>query len=181
MSKQTLFIIISTVIIVIGSLGLVLNNQLNKMANGFGIPDLDSYNLTSNSDSNGGSSQATPGSAYPPGTVNPDSEYSPPDSLNPLSPEQARIAAEIEARVNQPVNRKDLIKAGLILVGSLSREDLNYVYQVGRKPQPSKEEMIKVREILVTNLAPEDIATLQTMGEKYGKNLRILDPGSPIR
>lgn len=180
MSKQTLFIIISIVIIAISSLVLIVNNQLNKMADGFGIPDLDRYNLALNTSPNGDDNQAKPGSATS-GNAETDSVYQAQNSLNPLSPGQSKLAAEIEARVQRPVDRKDLLKAGIILMGSLSREELDYVYQVGRKSQPSKEEMLKVREILLTNLSAEDIAALRALGDKYGKNLRILDPSIPIR
>ena len=45
MNKQTLYIIISTVIIVLSSLALIVNNELNKMADSFGMLDLDRYDL----------------------------------------------------------------------------------------------------------------------------------------
>ncbi|MGI6468689.1 MAG: hypothetical protein ACOX0Q_06740 [Syntrophomonadaceae bacterium] len=181
MNKQTLYIIISTVIIVLSSLALIVNNELNKMADSFGMLDLDRYDLLLVTSQTGADNQANPGSAGTPGNTDPGSGYEPGGSLDPLSPEHARLAAEIETRIQRPVDRKDLLKAAIILVGSLSREDLNYVYEVGRKPRPSKEEMLKVREILLTNLSAEDIAALKALGEKYGKSLRILDPSIPIR
>lgn len=180
MSKQTLFIIISAVIIVLSSAGLIVNSELNKMADGFGIPDLDYYNQVSASPTTG-TGKTAPGSSPASGTEAPGSGLSPSGMLAPGSAEQQRLAAEIEARVNRPVSRKDLVKAGIILVGSLSRDELNYVYQVGRKPQPSKEEMIKAREILLNKLSAEDIATLRALGGTYGRSLRILDPNVPIR
>lgn len=176
MNKKTLFIIIAAAIIVLSSLAIIINSQLNRMADGFGIPDLDQYNSQ-----NGGGTGTAPGTPSTPG-YEPSGSGSPtPGLLNPLSPEQEAMAAEVQARLNRPVNRKDLIKVGLILVGSLSREQLDYVYEVGRKDRPSREELIQVRDILLNNLSPEDIAALRELGGSYGKSLHILDPSVPIR
>lgn len=180
MNKKTLFIIIAAAIIVLSSLAIIINSQLNRMADGFGIPDLDQYNSQDGGHFAGGTGTA-PGTPSTPG-YEPSGFGSPtPGLFNPLSPEQEAMAAEVQARLNRPVNRKDLIKAGLILVGSLSREQLNYVYEVGRKDRPSREELIQVRDILLNNLSPEDIAALRELGGSYGKSLHILDPSVPIR
>lgn len=181
MSKQTLFIIISVTIIAISSVGLILNSELNKIANGFGVSDLDAYYQEAASPPASGSDQTAPGANNVSGTAPPGAEYSPTDAYFSGNSEQERIAAEIESRINRPVNRKDLLKAGLILMGSLSREELNYIYQVGRNPHPSKAEMIEAREILLNNLSAQDIAALRQIGSNYGMSLRILDPSVPIR
>lgn len=189
MNKKTLFVLIALAVIVLGSLTIIINSQLSRLADGFYFPDLELTDLDLDLDpppaSHNHTQPSTPGEPgiTPPLTAGekPDKSPTTPGLTTPISPEQQARMNEVQARIDKPISRKDMIKGGLIILSSLSREEINYIYEIGKKGHPSQEEMLKVREILINNLSPEDIGTLKELGAKYGKNLRILDPEVPIK
>ena len=82
----------------------------------------------------------------------------------------------MQEKLDRPLEKKDLLKAGLIILRKLDKEEINYLYRVGTQDSCTREELRRVREILLGKLSPQEISTLKEIGAKYGKQLRILDP-----
>lgn len=85
------------------------------------------------------------------------------------------IAREALEKAGRPVDKKDLIAGGLIILHKLSRSEIQFLYEVARKDTYTREELIKANNILITKLNSEDRAKLKALGLKYGRNLRVLD------
>jgi len=91
------------------------------------------------------------------------------------------MAGEVQKKVDRPVEKEDLVRAGLIILRKLNTEEISYLYRVGRQDSCTREELIRSREILLNKLSEDDIRTLRTIGAKYGKPLRILDPNVKLK
>jgi hypothetical protein len=92
-----------------------------------------------------------------------------------------QMAGEVQKKVDRPVEKEDLVRAGLIILRKLNTEEISYLYRVGRQDSCTREELIRSREILLNKLSEDDIRTLRTIGAKYGKPLRILDPNVKLK
>ena len=90
-------------------------------------------------------------------------------------PSNTQIADDVAAQVGRPIEKADMIKAGLIVLKRLNGEEISYLYQVGRKGSMTATERVKVKKILSGKLTSDDAATLKALGKKYGKNLTVLD------
>lgn len=90
------------------------------------------------------------------------------------------ITDSVEQKLDQQVDKDDLLKASVIILKKLDSEETAFLYKIGNKEDPTKEELQQARDILLNKLTPEDINTLRQLGAKYGKSLRILDPTVPI-
>ena len=85
------------------------------------------------------------------------------------------IAGSVQKKINRPIEKTDLIKAGVIILRRLNSEEISYLYRVGSHNSYTHEEYLQVHKILQAKLSEEDIATLKELGQKYGKNLNVLD------
>lgn len=96
-----------------------------------------------------------------------------------LTDEEA-VADRIEERIGQRVEKDDLLKASAIIMKKLNDEEILFLYGVGNKENPTRDELQEVRQMLLNKLTPEEIGTLRALGAKYGKELRVLDPSVPL-
>lgn len=92
-----------------------------------------------------------------------------------------QIANGVQQQINKPIEKIDLLKAGMVIMRKLSWEETQYLYQSGSKDTHSVDELKETRRILLDKLTPEDVQTLRELGAKYGKTLNILDPNVPIQ
>ena len=92
-----------------------------------------------------------------------------------------QIANGAQQQINKPIEKIDLLKAGMVIMRKLSWEETQYLYQSGSKDTHSVDELKATRRILLEKLTPEDVQTLRELGAKYGKTLNILDPNVPIQ
>jgi len=90
-------------------------------------------------------------------------------------PSNSQIANDVVARVGRPIDKSDMVKAGLIILKRLDGEEISYLYSVGRKGSMTADEKVKVQKILSGKLSDDDVATLKALGKKYGRSLTILD------
>lgn len=90
-------------------------------------------------------------------------------------PSNTQIADDVMAKVGRPIDKTDMVKAGLIILKRLSGEEISYLYNVGRKGSMTADERVKVRKILSTKLSDDDVTTLKALGKKYGRSLTVLD------
>lgn len=90
-------------------------------------------------------------------------------------PSNQQIANDVMTQVGRPIEKTDMIKAGLIILKRLNSEEISYVYSVGRKGSMTADEKVKVKKILSAKLTDDDKETLKALGLKYGKNLTVLD------
>lgn len=97
-------------------------------------------------------------------------------AINIERPGNKTIANDVQKKISRPIEKKDLVKAGVIILRKLNSEEINYLYKIGKKDNYSREEYLHARDILLNKLSSEDIDTLQELGMKYGKDLNILDP-----
>lgn len=103
----------------------------------------------------------------------------PEDEPQPASGKQ--ITAGVEQQLDQPVDKKDLLKAGMLIIHKLSWDEISYLYEMGNKESRTVEEEKKIRETLLKKLTPEDVQVLRELGSKYGKKLDILDSNVVIK
>lgn len=186
--KYKVFIVIGVLVNVVLCLGLYVNYKLDNLVAGLNVPgvlfrdgasslpgDISSESPDGNQGSvkPGEGGTASQGSPTAPGQV--------PAGTAGTKPANTEIANSVLDKVNQPVEKTDLVKAGLVILKRLSSEEISYLYRVGNSKHQTHDELVRTREILLTKLSPEDIEVLQALGKKYGKDLRILDPGVPIK
>lgn len=107
-----------------------------------------------------------------------------PPGQNPSQPSIAEpdaIAGGVQQQIDKPIAKKDLLKAGSVILRKLSWEEITFLYQSGSKDARTADEQKEIRRILLDKLTPEDVQTLLELGTKYGKTLNILDPNVPIK
>lgn len=85
------------------------------------------------------------------------------------------MADDIAAVVGRPIDKEDMVKAGIIILKRLSNEEISYLYQVGRKGSMTANERAKAHAILSSKLTEDDVKTLKELGAKYGRELSILN------
>ncbi len=114
-------------------------------------------------------------------TYNAGEDYSQPvqmDGYGPGSvesrPSNDQIISDVQNKVGRPIEKKDLIRAGLIILRRLDMDEISFLYQAGKKDTHSPEEMQQARKILLDKLTSEDINILKELGSKYGKELDFL-------
>jgi hypothetical protein len=84
------------------------------------------------------------------------------------------IVSGVQQQVSRPIEKKDLLKAGLIIIRKLSWEEIEYMYEVGTKASISSAELKEVHRILSSRLSEEEIQVMMELGRKYGKDLEFL-------
>lgn len=171
--KQRLFIIVGSVLLVVFALSVYASHQLDsffKAWNSAGFPLAGT----------GPAGPRAPDSKDPEKPEYPEGnswsfEKGPAEGGDTEGelPSFQGIAREVEARVDRPVDKTDLMRVGLILVRRLDRSEINYLYNVGKKGSYTAAEVAKTREIL-TKLTPRDRKVLEEMAEKYDQPLFLL-------
>lgn len=94
-----------------------------------------------------------------------------------LSPEQAQIVTKTERFLGRRVDRRDVLTVGNIVIANFSWSEINYLYSVGSGAGAFhlSKDAHQVRELLLSRLGSGEIATLTSIGNKYGLQCRILD------
>jgi hypothetical protein len=179
-NKPKILVMAGALIIVLVSAGIHISNQVSHFPNQFGISLLDqdkgapvlgvtklleaiegeSGSLQSNQDSN-----AKTGSLKVSET-NPQADTSQNGNENLIN--------HVQNKIGQPIAKKDVLIAGLILMRKLSAEDISYLSRVAMKDSYSQEDYRKSQEILLKKLSADDINTLKKLGKKYGSEVKIL-------
>lgn len=85
----------------------------------------------------------------------------------------------IQQELGKPVNMTDLLNASFIILKKLDKNEINFLFGFSNDTY-TKEDLENVRSLLLSKLTADDIKTLRTLGQKYGKKLEILDPSVPI-
>jgi len=107
------------------------------------------------------------------GTIAPSNASSP--SGQTIQPSTQDIALGVEQKLGRPVEKKDLLEAGMIIMSKLNWDEITFLYNVGSKSKPSSEEIQQARAILKNKLSSDELATLKALGGKYGHGLNFLN------
>jgi hypothetical protein len=186
-NKTRWFIALGTALILLVTAGIYLNYRMDQVVKSINRPGVlfsDSDPSTVPPDSGSGDSEIdgdVPGAIVP---EQPDDRYEAlPQTQSPSSPgksqvEQDDIVKGVQQRVSRPIEKKDLFKAGLIIIRKLNWSEIEYMYDVGTKDSMSKAELKEVHRILRARLSSEEIQVMQELGRKYGKNLDFLSKKS---
>jgi len=181
--KKRIFITVGILINVMLCLGLYVNYKLDHIVAGLNKPGV-TYKDTSSlpDDAANGSSADRPGSSatLPSGKTNNSSGTSTQNNSSSSpgkisQPSTQDIASGVQQKLGQPVEKKDLIKAGMIIMRKLNWDEITFLYNAGSKAQPSTDELKQAREILKGKLSAEELGTLQALGGKYGQSLNFLN------
>ncbi|MDD4627394.1 MAG: hypothetical protein PHP87_10000 [Syntrophomonas sp.] len=143
--------------------------------------DLTTTENKTTASNNSNTSKRTQPSPSKPGDNSGGNSHDNDSSSPPPSNNTQQIISDVQEQIEKPLEKKDLLKAGMLILQKLSWEEINFLYSVGTKEQRSVEEQKQTREILLKKLDAEEIAVLRELGTKYGKKLNILDPNVPIR
>ena len=88
---------------------------------------------------------------------------------------QQDIASGIEQKLGRPLEKKDLLNAGMIVMRKLTWDEITFLYNTGKKSNPSSAELKQAREILKGKLSSDELVTLKALGGKYGQSLKFLN------
>lgn len=102
-----------------------------------------------------------------------------PSKAEPSSSNQV-IANSVQEQLDKPIEKSDLIEAGIIILSKLSQEEINFMFGFSDKSY-SNEDLKAARAILLSKLSEKEIRTLRALGQKYGKKLEILDASVEIK
>jgi len=89
------------------------------------------------------------------------------------------VKAKAEALAGRKVEIKDLVRVAEIFLKKMSLSEIKLLYDAAKDDvflNSSVEEINKVREIVFSKLSPQDLEVIRTIGRKYNKDLRIIDP-----
>jgi hypothetical protein len=180
--KARLFVVLGTVLILVVVAGIYVNYKMDQVVKSINRPgvlfsDSNTYTPPLDTDAGasdvGGEGSGSASSQQPPAGKD---EPLPPQSSSSSSGkvEKDDIVKGVEQRVSRPVEKKDLFKAGLIIIRKLSWDEIEYMYDVGTKDSMSAAELKEVHRILRLRLSADEIQVMQELGRKYGKNLDFL-------
>lgn len=179
--KQKVFIVISMLLILGVSGAIYVNYKLDNLVARLNQPGV-MYRETETPGSNAGgdvvsgSESGKTGSNSQTGVPGaPDGESGSSAGVSNSRPTNDDIVKGAASKANRPVEKGDLIKAGLIIIRRLDADEISYMYEVGMKEHQSAEDLAQVRKILKKKLTPEEIDEMQYLGEKYGRSLKFLD------
>jgi hypothetical protein len=191
--KYKVFIAIGVLLNVVLCLGLYVNYKLDSLVAGLNAPGIlfqdvassTTGNITRENPNGNSSSGKTNSGASSAGTAvsQGSSAITGQTDINGgvAKPGNNEIADSVLSKVNKPVEKTDLIKAGMIIMRKLNSQEISFLYRVGNSKKQTHDDLVRTREILLNKLSPEDIGVLRELGKKYGKDLRILDPNVPIK
>ncbi len=175
--KARVFVILGTVIVLLVVTGFYINYKMDQIVMSLNRPGVlfsDSPSpLDSEADVQGSESIS---SEQPLGGDNTLERKQSPSYSDKV--DQDDIVKAVERRVNKPIDKNDLFKAGLIIIRKLSWSEIEYLYDVGTSESISSAELKEVHRILRSRLSAEDIKVMQELGGKYGKNLDFLSADS---
>ena len=108
------------------------------------------------------------------------SETLPPDDspLKHVPLKKDDIITGVQEKIDRPVDKKDLVKAGMIILRRLNWSEIEYLYKAGSKEQMSDEELRKIHQVLRSSLTADEIKVMQDLARKYGKDLDFLSAHS---
>ncbi len=86
--------------------------------------------------------------------------------------------SDIEKRIGKPIEKQDIVKAGLILITRFSTNDIRYLKDAAMQDSWDQEEYQQSQKILLSRLSEKDINTLKELGKKYGIQTKILSPSA---
>lgn len=182
---QKIFISIGVIIFVLISAGIYVNHQLAKVVTSLSRPgilftDVDAVMPSDDAAASNSGEDAINSSNSNKDTVNNGSAAgrtgnNNPASATPSSGNNDYIVNDVQSKIERPIEKTDLVKAGIIILKRLDSGEISYLYRVGSQDTCTKDDLRNVQKVLKTNLTDEDIATLKELGKKYGKELRILD------
>jgi plasmid stability protein len=178
--KQKLFVVIGLFLIAAVSGGFYVNYKLNNLVSSLNQPgsmysDTGSGVSGGDSDASGTDGVGQSGTSARSGNSSVVKNGSSGNSSgNASRPSNGDIASGALSKVNRPVEKEDLIKAGFIILRRLDSGEISYLYQVGMQENHSREQLLKARDILQAKLTAEELAEMQFLGAKYGKNLDFL-------
>lgn len=180
--KQRIFVAVGLILIIAVSGGIYVNYQLDRVVKSLSRPGIlfvDTVSTIGTGNTETGSTAGGTG-----GNTDSDSSTSAPGKTHGGSSSspgkidagtQGAIVDGVEQKVGRPIENKDLLKAGLIILKRLDRNEISYLFQVGSQDNYTKEELQQVQKVLKSKLTEEDIAVLNALGDKYGKKLYVLD------
>ncbi|MGE5458878.1 MAG: hypothetical protein ACM3NJ_00350 [Methanobacterium sp.] len=182
-TKQKIFVAVGLLIIIVVSAGIYINYQLDHLVASLSKPgilftDVD-YNPPTDEVGADASDNGTNTSGEPTDVKNGTASVNTPSgnasSGTVQNNDQGDIVNGVQNKLNRPLEKKDVLKAGLIIIRRLNSSEISFLFRVGSKNSYTQEEFDQVRSILRTKLTNEDIAVLKELGRKYGKELRVLD------
>jgi hypothetical protein len=88
------------------------------------------------------------------------------------------IITGVQEKIDRPVDKSDLVKAGMIILRRLNWSEIEYLYKAGSKEQMSDEELRKIHKVLRSRLTSDEIKVMQDLARKYGKDLDFLSAES---
>ncbi|HHV16263.1 MAG TPA: hypothetical protein GXX58_06780 [Gelria sp.] len=180
--KARWFVALGTVLILLVTAGIYINykmNQIVKIINRPGILFSDTSPSTPVPDTgaeDSGAESESPG-IITPGPATTDGIRPLPQKQSPSSPDkldQDDIVKGVQQKVTKPIEKKDLFKAGLIIIRRLNWSEIEYMYDVGTKDSITRADLKEVHRILRLRLSSDEIQVMQDLGRKYGKNLDFL-------
>ncbi len=188
--KARWFIALGIALILVVTASIYINYRMDQVVKSINRPGvLFSDNSTSTPPLDTGAEDSAAGGKSP-GVVAPqpvltdgtdriDGSQPVPQKGSPSSPAQGKVEQDdivkgVQERVSRPIEKKDLFKAGLIIIRRLSWSEIEYMYDVGTKGSVTSSELKEVHRILRARLSSEEIKVMQDLGKKYGKNLEFL-------
>ncbi|MEN6327327.1 MAG: hypothetical protein ABFD18_14140 [Syntrophomonas sp.] len=185
-SKPKLIILMGVFISLLVSTGIYMNYRLDHFLNQSGM-------LLQNKDSGASAYSETELPAVPQekrgfakesgnfatktGTL---SETNNNPQLDANKPANETLVTHVQKKIGQPIEKKDLLTAGVILMRKLSAKDISYLSKVAMKDSYSQEDYRESQKILLKRLSPNDINTLKKLGKKYGSELKILNTNTKL-
>jgi len=169
--KYKVFVTVGILLNLILCLGIWANYKLDSIVAGLNKPGVlyrDNYVQPGES-----ASSALPGSSAQSGGKAPSNTSSPTGQT--VQPSTQDIAIGVEQKLGRPVEKKDLLEAGMIIMRKLNWDEITFLYNTGSKPQPSPDEIQQARVILKGKLSSDELATLKALGGKYGHGLGFLN------
>jgi len=173
--KKNIFITVGILFNILLCAGIFINYEMNKVVDKMNTVLLKDYSAELAPDVSGTGSQV---SADDPEVLD-WRNYHPDNSLNGVpggntTPSKTDIMQGVEGKLKQPVEKKDLLKAGMIIMRKLDAQEINYLYGLGTKDKRTAEDIKQAKKILQDKLTAEDLNVLYELGLKYGKKLSFL-------
>lgn len=185
--KAKVFVLLGTFIILLVVSGFYANYKMNQIVMSLNRPGVLFSDIPSPMDTDNGSSLEPLSSEQPnlsgdntwypqPSSSSTNNVREPASSSNKVGEDD--IVNAVKTKINKPLEKKDLFKAGLIIIRKLNWSEIEYLYDVGTNESIPPNELKEVHRILRSRLSAEDIQVMQDLGHKYGKNLDFLSADS---
>lgn len=101
----------------------------------------------------------------------------------PLPVDATKVENKAESIVGQDVAVDDFMTAGMIFMKKLTPTEISFLFGAanGRMLENnSVEELENIRKMLLSKLTSQEVATIRSIGKKYGRTMYILDPSISI-